>query len=522
MGAKGPQIAAISPSQTQTTISLGSDSHSAQPQGSIVQLDASPSHSVSRDNSASHEDAQSLLPAAKRRRIHSPRPVQSTAEDVDPNAHTNATIPTVEVEQNGAQVIPIVSAEADPTQLSRMGSKGKPAKSKGKRRAEDMAAAIVADATQSPTPKRKAPKKNTKGKQHAEDSAAEVVTDATRGRTGQAKEGTRRGRKRVATPENAETIEIAPSLVKMSDLCKDIRIGQKSSREMELQELDWTEVIRKQREKKHRIENHETPPPETVDQMLERVTREREQQQSAQAFPDTHIINGQIVIDESSLRIDRHANAEAAREAEQQDVIDENQLTRRINSASWMKREKTESWNEELTDKFYDGLRMFGTDFQMISALFPGRNRRQIKLKFVREERANEERIKRTLLGERISVNMEEFSKLTNTVFMDPKDLARDIAEDKKRLEDEQNREKAAKEEILRQRAAEAAAEGAAVGEDSSAKENEVVGLETTGMTKKGGKRSKKPGTKPFKKATRGNMGNGGGQVEVLTTIEEA
>ncbi len=41
------------------------------------------------------------------------------------------------------------------------------------------------------------------------------------------------------------------------------------------------------------------------------------------------------------------------------------------------------------TDKFYDALRMFGTDFTLIASKFPNRTRKQIKAKFVREESAN-------------------------------------------------------------------------------------------------------------------------------------
>ena len=480
---------------------------------------ASPSHLDLR--SPARVGSQSLSPAIKRRRLNHPSSAESSAKKVASTDNVEDTIPSVEIDQNDTQVTATSITDSAKKQSAKPRTKAKTSKSKGKKRAEDTASAVEVDTIRAvPFNQKKAPKSKRKGKQRAEDLAADVVVDATRAVSRRAKERVRKGRKRSVTPENAETIEIAPSLMKMADLCKDIRVGQKSNRELELQELDWTEVARKQREKKQRVANQETPPLETVDQMLERVAREREQQ-PAQAFPNTRIVNGQIVIDESSLRIDRHANAEAAREAEQQDIIDESQLTRRINSASWMKREKPESWGEELTDRLYNGLRMFGTDFQMISQMFPGRNRRQIKLKFVREERTNSDRIREALLGERIPVSMEEFSKMTNTTYRDPKDLAREIEEDEKRLKEDQVRENEAKEEAIRQRAAEAAVEGAAVGDDSSAKENEVQQIQAANPALKGGKRGKKPGPKISRKIGRSKIVKSRGVVEVLATIEE-
>lgn len=46
-------------------------------------------------------------------------------------------------------------------------------------------------------------------------------------------------------------------------------------------------------------------------------------------------------------------------------------------------------WSRYETDKFYDALRMFGTDFTLIASRFPNRSRKQIKAKFVKEESRN-------------------------------------------------------------------------------------------------------------------------------------
>lgn len=452
----------------------------------VTTASARVSDSVPADRTE-RENASASEPPAKRRRIEPPQSKSTQDEVAITNGSTSVPVATI---VNGSVEEVVRSMEVDR-------SSGAPPKPK--------------------KPKKSVKEKGKKGLHaRAQAMAEEIVADVTRNDVEQAeqagpappKEPGRRGRRRVPTPENAEVVEIAPGLVKMADLCKDLRTGKKSKRETALQELDWTEVVRKQRERKRAVAAGEMPPPETVDQMLERVGRERDM---AQAVPTTIIVNGQIQIDQSSLQIDRHAHAQAERDAERMEVVDESEITRRVNAGSWLKREKTESWDEENTDLFYNGLRMFGTDFEMISKMFPGRTRRTIKLKFTKEEKLDKDRIKDTLLGERIPVDMALFEKLSNTTYKDPKELEREMDEDRKRLEEEQAKEREAMDDALAERAAGAAAEGAAVGNDSSAKENELGGEVAKG------KRGRKAGAK--RKAGRGK-GIVGGEVEVLGPLD--
>ncbi|PGH03258.1 hypothetical protein AJ80_08724 [Polytolypa hystricis UAMH7299] len=286
-------------------------------------------------------------------------------------------------------------------------------------------------------PKKKAPKTTTKVKKSADEEAADIVAAATEKKP-------RARRKRVATPENAESIEIVPTTVKMSDLCKDLRTGRKSKREIELQSMDWTEIARKKKEREERQKLDGKSADATPDREAKRDTAEL----ASLGGPQMRIVNGEIVLDASSLQIDRHADA--ARNAEDMEEVEENPLTRRINAASFGRRTKVEIWDEELTDLFYRGLRMFGTDFMMISKMFPGRSRRQIKLKFSNEERRDPQRIKDTLLGPRELVDMEDYSQMTNTVYDDPRVIQRELDEEKKRLEDEHAKEKEAREQMMK------------------------------------------------------------------------
>lgn len=115
-------------------------------------------------------------------------------------------------------------------------------------------------------------------------------------------------------------------------------------------------------------------------------------------------------------------------------------------------------WNKDSTDLFYQGLKSFGTDFQMISRMFPGSTRRSIKLKFTREERENPGAVKEALQGDsEIATHWDVFLKAANMEedsFADADEIKRQMAEteremreriDAARLEtEERNRQKAA------------------------------------------------------------------------------
>ncbi|KAJ5570252.1 uncharacterized protein N7459_009682 [Penicillium hispanicum] len=254
-----------------------------------------------------------------------------------------------------------------------------------------------------------------------------------------------RRRKREATPEGAEMVEILPNVIKMSELCKDLKTGKKSKRETELRRLELVEMERKQ---KAQEEGARTRTPIKKPNEPETNQGDRLPEFKSQSGPVMRIVNGEIVLDTASLEVDRHADV-ARNAGELEDVV-ENQFTRRINQATYGKRSKTETWDEEMTDLFYRGLRMFGTDFMVISKLFPGRSRRQIKLKFNNEERRDPQRIKDTLLGPREIIDIATYSAMTNTVYDNPKVIQQELDDEKKRIEEEHAKEKALQEEMLR------------------------------------------------------------------------
>ncbi|KFZ13170.1 hypothetical protein V502_06751 [Pseudogymnoascus sp. VKM F-4520 (FW-2644)] len=241
-------------------------------------------------------------------------------------------------------------------------------------------------------------------------------------------------KKRAETPEDAEDQEIDHSTIKMADLCKDLKIGKKFSKHDEIKQRD----IDRKAKAKLRREN-----PELVgasdDERPSATTRSETEAppQTTSVGPRMRLVDGQIVIDESSLNLDRHKLAAA--NAGVMEIIEENEFTRITTSGTFMKREKNIFWDLEAEEKFYVGLRMFGTDFEMISKMFPDRNRRQIKLKFNKEERLYPSKINSALLGEKVPIDFDEYKSHTGLEY---EDLAVINAE-REEIEAEQNAEEA-------------------------------------------------------------------------------
>ncbi|KAF2207164.1 hypothetical protein CERZMDRAFT_102659 [Cercospora zeae-maydis SCOH1-5] len=137
--------------------------------------------------------------------------------------------------------------------------------------------------------------------------------------------------------------------------------------------------------------------------------------------------DGNIVVDPKTMVVDRQAEAIAAAAADRP-VEEINDLTTFNNRTTWInenRREptdrvplwkwKSDPWTEDETDEFYDALRMFGTDFLIISKMFPPKTRRMIKAKFTREEKLDPERINRALNGQETrKLDLEYYAQKTS------------------------------------------------------------------------------------------------------------
>jgi transcription factor TFIIIB component B'' len=247
--------------------------------------------------------------------------------------------------------------------------------------------------------------------------------------------------------------------LKMSDLTRDLHIGKKFSRHDELRDRERQARIKAKLEKDgievdkdgdgdgDDASTSGQVKPASGTPAASSPAASRPAAGAAAAGPQFRIVDGQIVLDQSSLVMDRHARAVATQQ--DMETIEENDFTRLITSSSFMNNSKLRGpniWSAEETELFYHALRTFGTDFEMISKMFPGKQRRHIKLKFNREERHSPALIDAALIGEKTSkMDIDEYKAYTGSEFESVESIEaeqRKIQEgfeaEQKRLADEQ------------------------------------------------------------------------------------
>jgi Myb DNA-binding like len=120
--------------------------------------------------------------------------------------------------------------------------------------------------------------------------------------------------------------------------------------------------------------------------------------------------DGNIVIDKESLVVSATATSSAELDQARLVLVDNNAITRHITSATFSRRDPAQKWEADDDEKFFHALSRFGTDFSLIEHVFPTRTRRQIKLKFKREERKNRARVD-ACLKTRTSINITDARK---------------------------------------------------------------------------------------------------------------
>ncbi|KAF1835275.1 hypothetical protein BDW02DRAFT_496274, partial [Decorospora gaudefroyi] len=256
---------------------------------------------------------------------------------------------------------------------------------------------IVADAV------RRKPK--AKRKRRATPEGEEV--DGIDGENGP-QEKKKRGRPpREPTPSDAEDQTVDPDVTYMDSLAaRDVRWGKLSKLEKDMRTIDWEAVKQRRRE-----EDSRTIISKTEQEAADRALAEQGAELNA------HVNTGpQLRVNETGVMeivpdtgvIDREGDAD--RHVATLQVTEDRDITARLTTRSFLKSNKRypndfllpgqgRRWDDELTKTFYEALKSFGTDFQMISTMFPGFTRRSIKTKFTREERDNPEAVKEALQG---------------------------------------------------------------------------------------------------------------------------
>lgn len=254
-----------------------------------------------------------------------------------------------------------------------------------------------------------------------------------------------------------ELHEIDPNTISMWELSRDERHGKKSERGKKMEEIDWDKVAQDRRDAANALvasfRTEVQPQADPSDDVVPSVegaagTAEPEGSQprrsqsraatTAAADPTPAPANddlglgfvldadGNIVADENTLTFTRDAAAQAAAnsDAPVEEFTDLTQTINRFTHLNANRRDpadrlpawksKSDPWSEDETDKFYDALRMFGTDFFIISKMFAPKTRRMIKNKFNREEKLDPHRITRALTGVvETPMSLEHYSRET-------------------------------------------------------------------------------------------------------------
>ncbi|KAK9436147.1 transcription factor tfiiib component [Metarhizium brunneum] len=306
-------------------------------------------------------------------------------------------------------------------------------------------------------------------------------------------------RARSLTPEDAEDQVVDLQKLKMSDLTRDLRIGKKFSRHDELRERERKARLKLKLDKdgdtpsEAGVDGTQSPAPGSTNGTTTKANSSTSTPSTAAAAaaaaaatagPQFRIVDGQIIVDQSSLVMDRHARAAAARANEDMETIEENDFTRLITSSSFMNTSKLRGpnvWTDPETELFYRGLRMFGTEFEMISKMFPGKQRRHIKLKFNREERHNPKLIDAAVMGEKtIRIDIDEYRAFTGAEFESLETIEAEHRKIEETYEAERQRVADEQAEIMRKKKEELFAD----------EDGEDGGLKKKGKGKKKGKQA--------------------------------
>ncbi|RDX51024.1 hypothetical protein OH76DRAFT_1481711 [Lentinus brumalis] len=125
--------------------------------------------------------------------------------------------------------------------------------------------------------------------------------------------------------------------------------------------------------------------------------------------------NGETIIDEDSLFVNR----DEEHRTEDYTHVEESDFTKFVNSATYSKKLRGSRWSAEETEMFYNALSQFGENYELISYVLPGRDRKACKNKFKTEDRKNPARIT-YCLNNRTPYDIATLSRMTGKDFSGP------------------------------------------------------------------------------------------------------
>ena len=166
---------------------------------------------------------------------------------------------------------------------------------------------------------------------------------------------------------------------------------------------------------------------------------------SGAAGPVVQIINGEIVLQEASMMVEKgRSNNADGNEEEEYAVVEEDNETAVVGASytSFVNRStKPQHWSVEETKLFYEALRQVGIDFLLMSEFFPQRTRKQLKRKYQKESTQNPKLIE-------LALHPSQQKPLDMSIFqIDKTDIEQVKEQQKKNAEKEKEEEKKQEEE---------------------------------------------------------------------------
>lgn len=262
--------------------------------------------------------------------------------------------------------------------------------------------------------------------------------------------GNKRRSRRRSRPslEDAESHEIDVSSVSMSDLTKDSGLGKRSDTGKQLDE-SWTEIQQRWREGPEENRRKATEKTHAERQARKEKAKKEAKQIEPSFHPDLHpnvqIIGEQLVLNPDSQQVAFSGDIAERAQREESTAREYRKVDNYVTSArvgKWAGLRPNARWDDDSTDLLYKGLRMFGTDFEMIATLFPTRSRPEIVLKYKREAKATPKRVEESILN-REEVDLEVYREMAGDEgeWEDPKTFIEELEAQKvKALADQDRR----------------------------------------------------------------------------------
>ncbi|KAM5530512.1 hypothetical protein V8D89_015828 [Ganoderma adspersum] len=125
--------------------------------------------------------------------------------------------------------------------------------------------------------------------------------------------------------------------------------------------------------------------------------------------------NGETIIDEDSLFVNR----DEEHHTEDYTHVEESDFTKFVNSSTYSKKARGSRWSAEETELFFDALSQFGENYELISYVLPGRDRKACKNKFKSEDKKNPARITFCLTNQK-PYDIATLARMTGKDFSGP------------------------------------------------------------------------------------------------------